>query len=64
MKNLINRLFSMKANPMTNPSNPVNLAEEPMRTAVIDPELFAEPVAPVTNVPKSAPTDPVKDLLD
>jgi hypothetical protein len=21
-------------------------------------------VAPVTNVPKSAPTDPVKDLLD
>lgn len=54
----------MKANPMTTPSNPVNLAEEPMRTAVIDPELFAEPVAPVTNVPKSAPTDPVRDLLD
>jgi len=54
----------MKANPMTNPSNPMNLAEEPIRTAVIDPELFAEPVAPVTNVPKSAPTDPVKDLLD
>ena len=64
MKNLINRLFSKKANPMTNPSNPVNLAEEPIRTTVIDPELFAEPVAPVTNVPKSAPTDPVKDLLD
>ena len=49
---------------MTNPSNPFNTAEEPVRTTAIDPELFAEPLAPVTNVPKTASTDPVKDLLD
>lgn len=49
---------------MTNQSNPLNTAEEPVHTTVIDPELFAEPVAPVTNVTKTASTDPVKDLLD
>jgi len=64
MKNLITRLFTKKAFPMTNPSNPLNAAEEPVHTTVIDPELFAEPVAPVSNMPKSASTDPLKDLLD
>jgi hypothetical protein len=64
MKNLINRLISKKANPMTNPSNPVNVVEEPVRTTVIDPKLFSEPVTPVANEPQTPLTDPVKDLLN
>jgi hypothetical protein len=64
MKNLITRLFHKKAYPMTNPSNSLNVAEEPIRTTVIDPELFAESVEPVTSVSRSTSTDPVKDLLD
>lgn len=49
---------------MTNPSNSLNVAEAPIHTTVIDPELFAEPVAPVTSVSMPNSTDPVKELLD
>lgn len=48
---------------MTNPSNPLNTEVEPVQTTVIDPELFAEPLTPVTDVSESSSTDPVKHLL-
>jgi len=62
MRNLINRFFQSRTNTMIN--NPIQseLSAEAVQPAIINRELFAEPVAP-SAVPAASDIDPVKEML-